>query len=81
MLVSYPWPGNVRELKNQVKRLVILGNIDEMVQYLKGSGAWVMEKRPWTGTGGLEIRSQRSGRDHAAQARRQGGHPEGPSGT
>jgi two-component system, NtrC family, response regulator AtoC len=36
MLISYPWPGNVRELKNQVKRLVILGNIEEMMQYLKG---------------------------------------------
>jgi two-component system response regulator AtoC len=56
MLVSYPWPGNVRELKNQVKRLVILGNIDEMVQYLKGSGAVVMEKRPLeTRDRGLEI--------------------------
>ncbi len=52
MLVSYPWPGNVRELKNQVKRLVILGNIDEMVQYLKGSAAVVMEKRS------LEIRDR-----------------------
>ncbi len=56
MLASYPWPGNVRELKNQVKRLVILGNIDEMVQYLKGSGAVVMEKRPLeTRDRGLEV--------------------------
>ncbi|HOS96758.1 MAG TPA: sigma-54 dependent transcriptional regulator [Deltaproteobacteria bacterium] len=56
MLMSYPWPGNVRELKNQVKRLVILGNIDEMVQYLKGSGAVVMEKRPLESRDrGLEI--------------------------
>jgi two-component system response regulator AtoC len=46
LLHSYPWPGNVRELKNQVKRLVILGNIDEMVHYLKGGGSLVMEKRP-----------------------------------
>lgn len=46
LLISYPWPGNVRELKNQVKRLVILGNIDEMVSYLKGGGSLVMEKRP-----------------------------------
>jgi two-component system response regulator AtoC len=46
MLVSYQWPGNVRELKNQVKRLVILGNIEEMVQYLKGGGTLVVEKRP-----------------------------------
>jgi two-component system response regulator AtoC len=46
MLVSYQWPGNVRELKNQVKRLVILGNIEEMIQYLKGGGTPIVEKRP-----------------------------------
>jgi two-component system, NtrC family, response regulator AtoC len=46
LLLSYLWPGNVRELKNQVKRLVILGNIDEMVHYLKGGGTLSMDKRP-----------------------------------
>ncbi len=35
MLVSYPWPGNVRELKNQVKRLVILGDLGDLMHYLK----------------------------------------------
>jgi two-component system, NtrC family, response regulator AtoC len=46
MLISYPWPGNVRELKNQVKRLVILGNIEEMMQYLKGGlGTLTAERR------------------------------------
>jgi two-component system, NtrC family, response regulator AtoC len=46
MLLAYPWPGNVRELKNQVKRLVILGNIEEMILYLKGSSNVIVEKRP-----------------------------------
>ncbi len=46
LLLSYLWPGNVRELKNQVKRLVILGNIDEMIHYLKGGGTLTMDKRP-----------------------------------
>ena len=45
MLLSYQWPGNVRELKNQVKRLVILGNIEEMIHYLKGSSSMIVEKR------------------------------------
>ncbi len=45
LLLSYPWPGNVRELKNQVKRLVILGNVDELLGYLKGTGGFVTERR------------------------------------
>ncbi len=39
LLLSYPWPGNVRELKNQVKRLVILGDINDMAHYLKDGKA------------------------------------------
>jgi two-component system response regulator AtoC len=39
LLVSYPWPGNVRELKNQVKRLVILGDLNDMIHYLKDGKA------------------------------------------
>jgi len=35
----------VRELKNQVKRLVILGNVDELLGYLKGTGGFVTERR------------------------------------
>jgi len=45
LLLSYPWPGNVRELKNQVKRLVILGNIEEMMRYLKDGGALGNDKQ------------------------------------
>ncbi|HOM29810.1 MAG TPA: sigma-54 dependent transcriptional regulator [Deltaproteobacteria bacterium] len=45
LLLEYPWPGNVRELKNQVKRLVILGNVDELVGYLKGSGKGLVVER------------------------------------
>jgi two-component system, NtrC family, response regulator AtoC len=36
--LSYPWPGNVRELKNQVKRLVILGEVKDLSQYLRDGG-------------------------------------------
>ncbi|MGC9324461.1 MAG: sigma-54-dependent transcriptional regulator [Desulfomonilia bacterium] len=45
LILSYSWPGNVRELKNQVKRLVILGNIDEMIQYLRDGGSIPQERR------------------------------------
>ncbi len=34
LIMNYHWPGNVRELKNMVKRAVILGNIDDLHNYL-----------------------------------------------
>ncbi len=34
LLTSYPWPGNIRELKNLVKRVVILGNVEDLERYL-----------------------------------------------
>jgi two-component system, NtrC family, response regulator AtoC len=42
---SFPWPGNVRELKNQVKRLVILGDVGDLIQYLKNGGAHPSQDR------------------------------------
>ena len=45
LLLMYSWPGNVRELKNQVKRLVILGNIGEMKRYLKDGGSILQDRR------------------------------------
>ncbi len=45
LLTSYRWPGNVREIKNMVKRLVILGNIDDMKRYLS-SGESLVAERP-----------------------------------
>jgi two-component system response regulator AtoC len=39
LCLSYPWPGNVRELKNQVKRLVILGDVKDLIQYLRDGGS------------------------------------------
>ncbi|MBN2298703.1 MAG: sigma-54-dependent Fis family transcriptional regulator [Deltaproteobacteria bacterium] len=44
LLLGYSWPGNVRELKNQVKRLVILGDINDLMRYLKDGGAFVQGK-------------------------------------
>ena len=34
LLLGYPWPGNVREIESKVKRLVILGCIEEFKQNL-----------------------------------------------
>ncbi|MDM7935130.1 MAG: sigma-54 dependent transcriptional regulator, partial [Methanothrix sp.] len=42
---SYPWPGNVRELKNQVKRLVILGDVNDLMQYLKDGGSSMPQEK------------------------------------
>ncbi len=39
LCLSYPWPGNVRELKNQVKRLVILGDVKDLIRYLRDGGS------------------------------------------
>ncbi|HOO45997.1 MAG TPA: sigma-54 dependent transcriptional regulator [Deltaproteobacteria bacterium] len=45
LLLGYSWPGNVRELKNQVKRLVILGDIGDLLRYLKEGGAFIQGKQ------------------------------------
>jgi len=44
LLIKYPWPGNVRELKNLVKRMVILGNVDDLMRYLSEGAAGAMER-------------------------------------
>jgi two-component system response regulator AtoC len=33
-LIEYPWPGNVRELQNVLKRVLVLGNWEEIVDEL-----------------------------------------------
>ena len=33
-LVAYPWPGNVRELQNVLKRILVLGDWEKMVDEL-----------------------------------------------
>jgi two-component system response regulator AtoC len=34
LLVDHPWPGNIRELENIVKRIVVLGRADRILQEL-----------------------------------------------
>jgi two-component system response regulator AtoC len=42
--MGYAWPGNVRELENMVKRMVVLGNEEAVVEeVVRESG--VLEKR------------------------------------
>ncbi len=33
-MISYPWPGNVRELQNVLKRMLVLGNGDDIIDEL-----------------------------------------------
>jgi two-component system response regulator AtoC len=33
-MVAYDWPGNIRELENVIKRLVILGNEQQIIEEL-----------------------------------------------
>ncbi len=45
LLLGYSWHGNVRELKNQVKRLVILGDINDLMRYLRDGGTFTHERQ------------------------------------
>ena len=38
VMMNYHWPGNVRELENMVKRMVVLGNEDTVVQEISMRG-------------------------------------------
>ena len=51
---AYPWPGNVRELKNQVKRLVILGDVGDLISYLRNGGTSTGTERPGRGESKVE---------------------------
>jgi two-component system response regulator AtoC len=46
LLITYPWPGNIRELKNLVKRVVILGNVEDLERYLTHVSSVQTEFRP-----------------------------------
>jgi two-component system response regulator AtoC len=44
VMMNYHWPGNVRELENMVKRMVVLGNEDTVLQEIARSEAPVEEE-------------------------------------
>jgi DNA-binding NtrC family response regulator len=46
----YPWPGNIRELENTIKRIVVLGTQDWLVQGLRGlpTPTWSSPQRATT---------------------------------
>ena len=48
-MMNYHWPGNVRELENMVKRIVVLGNEQAVVQEISAREAPVQEEAGGTG--------------------------------
>ena len=44
VLMSYHWPGNVRELENMIKRMVVLGNENAVLQEIQNQEAGPMSK-------------------------------------
>jgi len=44
VLMSYHWPGNVRELENMIKRMVVLGNENAVLQEIQNQEAGPMAK-------------------------------------
>ena len=49
VMMNYHWPGNVRELENMVKRIVVLGNEQAVVQEISAREAPVEEEAGGTG--------------------------------
>lgn len=45
-LTSYHWPGNVRELQNILKRMLVLGNGEEVVKGLRNNAAMAPKPPP-----------------------------------
>jgi len=45
-LKKYHWPGNVRELQNVLKRILVLGNCDEVIDELKYDGEAIYDSDP-----------------------------------
>jgi two-component system, NtrC family, response regulator AtoC len=74
-LEDYPWPGNVRELENVIKRIVLFGEEDKVIQDLIGnqSGQGFESDSsknlfPWSSTGVSEIINLKEVGKRAAEA-------------
>ena len=52
-LMSYDWPGNVRELENMVRRMVVLGNEQAVLEEIASRGG--SERREEDPTEGLGL--------------------------
>jgi two-component system response regulator AtoC len=46
VFMEYPWPGNVRELENMVRRMIVLGNEQTVLQEIGVRGKGTEEEEP-----------------------------------
>ncbi len=57
-LKKYHWPGNVRELQNVLKRILVLGNCDEVIDELKYDGETIYDSDPEKSTDNPSLLTQ-----------------------
>jgi len=57
-LKKYHWPGNVRELQNVLKRILVLGNCDEVIDELRYNGETIYDSDPEKSTDNPSLLTQ-----------------------